>query len=86
MALLLAFAFAAPLLTRGTERCAACLFGAATILLLVAPILTSEYDYRFTIPAFGPLAVTATIGVNATAMRLRQSPIAARWKGWRLAR
>lgn len=62
MALLLLLAFAAPLVTRGAERRTACLFGVTALILLVGPILTSEYDYRFTIPAFGALAATAAIG------------------------
>jgi hypothetical protein len=31
----------------------------------VLPILVSQYDYRFTIPAFGPLAASAAIGAAA---------------------
>lgn len=71
MALLLALALAAPILTRGRERRAAFFFLAATVVLLAGPVFTSEYDYRFTIPAFGPLAATAAIGVMAAARRLR---------------
>ncbi len=72
--LLLLLAFAAPLLTRGAERRAACLFGVAALILLVGPILTSEYDYRFTIPAFGALAATAAIGGSGVLRGL------ARWR------
>ena len=71
MALLLLLAFAAPILTRGQERRAALLFFAATVLLLAGPVFLSEYDYRFTIPAFGPLAATAAIGAWAMFHRVR---------------
>ncbi|HEX3391762.1 MAG TPA: hypothetical protein VHS55_04305 [Solirubrobacteraceae bacterium] len=65
MALLLLLAFAAPLLTTGSKRRAALLFLSTSVALLVSPIFLSEYDYRFTIPAFGPLAATAAIGAWA---------------------
>jgi len=65
MALLLALTLLAPFLTRGPERRAALLFGGTAVLLLVLPILVSQYDYRFTIPAFGPLAASAAIGTAA---------------------
>ena len=70
MALLLVLALLAPILTRGRERRAALLLGLATVVLLAGPIFTSEYDYRFTIPAFGPLAATAAIGGWALGRRL----------------
>ncbi|HVR04739.1 MAG TPA: phospholipid carrier-dependent glycosyltransferase, partial [Solirubrobacteraceae bacterium] len=70
MALLLILALLAPILTRGRERRAALLFLLVTVVLLAGPIFTSEYDYRFTIPAFGPLAATAAIGGWAVARRL----------------
>ncbi len=73
MALLLLLAFAAPLLTRGAERRAACLFGVTALILLAGPILTSEYDYRFTIPAFGALAATAAIGGSGVLRGLARS-------------
>lgn len=84
MALALLLAFAAPLLTRGRQRRAALLFLFATVVLLAGPIFTSEYDYRFTIPAFGPLAATAAIGGWALGRRL--SPAVAAIKGRRAAR
>ncbi len=71
MALLLLLAFAAPIVTRGHERRAALLFFSATVLLLAGPVFLSEYDYRFTIPAFGPLAATAAIGAWAIFHRVR---------------
>ena len=71
MALLLLLALAAPILTRGDERRAALLFFSATVVLLAGPVFLSEYDYRFTIPAFGPLAATAAIGAWAMFHRVR---------------
>jgi 4-amino-4-deoxy-L-arabinose transferase-like glycosyltransferase len=71
MAILLALALAAPILTRGRERRAALFFLLATAVLLVGPVLVSEYDYRFTIPAFGPLAATAAIGACAATTRMQ---------------
>jgi len=62
MALLLLLALAAPFVTHADQRRAATLFLAAALVLLVAPILTSEYDYRFTVPAFGSLAAAAAYG------------------------
>ena len=78
MALLLLLALLAPILTKAEERRAALFFLSASVLLLVAPILTSEYDYRFTIPAFGPLAATAAIGAWAAAVRVRPLLVRAR--------
>jgi hypothetical protein len=43
-----------------------------TVSLLVVPILTTEYDYRFTIPAFGPLAATAAMGMAGSVRMIRQ--------------
>jgi 4-amino-4-deoxy-L-arabinose transferase-like glycosyltransferase len=62
MALLLLLGLLAPFVTRADQRRAATLFLAAALVLLVAPILTSEYDYRFTVPAFGALAAAAAYG------------------------
>jgi hypothetical protein len=70
MALLLALALAAPFVTRGLERRGAVLLLATSAVLLLAPILASEYDYRFVIPAFGPLAATAALGGWGVAWRL----------------
>lgn len=65
MAILLVLMGLAPFLARGMERRAALLFGGTAVLSLVLPILVSQYDYRFTIPAFGPLAASAAIGAAA---------------------
>jgi hypothetical protein len=71
MALLLLLALAAPILTAASDRRAALLLLAATLVLLAGPIFLSEYDYRFTIPAFGPLSATAAIGALALGRRIQ---------------
>jgi hypothetical protein len=76
MALLLLLALVAPLLTKAEERRTALLFLSTTVVLLAGPVFLSEYDYRFTIPAFGPLAATAAIGAWGVIMRAR--PLIAR--------
>lgn len=70
MALLILLALLAPALTRADQRRASALLVACTVVLLVAPILVSEYDYRFTIPAFGPLAAAAAYGAWGAGLRL----------------
>lgn len=72
MIILLLLTLVAPILTTGAARRGAILFGSSTLLLLAAPIFLSEYDYRFTIPAFGPLAATA--GIGAWAVWIRAQP------------
>lgn len=47
---------------RGRPRSGASLFVATAFLLLVFPILSKSYDYRFVIPAFSPLAAAAALG------------------------
>jgi len=71
MVFLLLLALAAPLLATVRQRRASLLFGATTVVLLAGPIFLSEYDYRFTIPAFGPLAAAASIGAWGAVTRLR---------------
>jgi hypothetical protein len=70
MALLLLLALLAPLLTRADQRRASVLLLASSAVLLVAPILASEYDYRFAIPAFGPLAAAGAYGAWGAALRM----------------
>jgi hypothetical protein len=51
-------------------RAAARLLVVVALALLVAPILTKGYDFRFTIPAIGPLAAAAALGGFGAASRL----------------
>ena len=71
MALLLLLSLLAPVLNRGEKRRVSLLFLLVTVTLLAAPVFISEYDYRFTIPAFGPLAATAAFGGWAVAVYVR---------------
>jgi hypothetical protein len=71
MALLLLLAFAAPCLASGPARRATVFFLLTAFVLLAGPVFVSEYDYRFTIPAFGPLAATAAIGAWGIVNRMR---------------
>lgn len=72
MALLLLLSLAAVIFAPAAARRATLLFFICTVVLLAGPVFLSEYDYRFTIPAFGPLAATAAIGAWSIAHRLQQ--------------
>ncbi|MGO9490116.1 MAG: ArnT family glycosyltransferase [Solirubrobacteraceae bacterium] len=71
MALLMLLALLAPILAPAPQRRATLLFFLTALVLLLAPIFLSEYDYRFAIPAFGPLAASAAIGAWALVTRSR---------------
>jgi hypothetical protein len=63
MAILLILCLGSPWLVPRPARPGALLFAAVALALLVFPILTKGYDYRFVIPSFGPLfAVGALSG------------------------
>lgn len=75
MALMLALAALAPLVTRGPERRAAWLLSPLAVVLLFAPVATSIYDYRYVVPVIGLLAAAAALGgwgVLTAALRWRQ--------------
>jgi hypothetical protein len=65
----LAFGFAAVLggigmvLARGRMRAALVLFLGASLLLIVIPPATAVYNYRYAIPAAGPLFAAGVIGL-----------------------
>ncbi len=61
MLVLLALCLAGPWLLRGRARAGMVLFGATALTLLLFPIFTSGYDYRYTIPAFGPLLAAGAL-------------------------
>jgi 4-amino-4-deoxy-L-arabinose transferase-like glycosyltransferase len=62
MVILLALALAAPWAAIGDARAGARLLALVTLALLLFPILTTGYDYRYVIPALGPLFATAALG------------------------
>jgi hypothetical protein len=71
--LLLVLALAAPPLSpRGRIRYAAWLFLASALVMLIVPPLVAHYEYRFAIPAFGPLAAAAGIGLAGAVERRRR--------------
>jgi hypothetical protein len=61
MVALLALCLAAPWVVVGEARRGARLLAATTLILLLFPLFTKGYDYRFVIPAFGPLFATAPL-------------------------
>jgi len=61
MVLLLALCLAAPWVVPGRARSGARLLAAITLALLLFPLFTKGYDYRFVIPALAPLFATAAL-------------------------
>lgn len=57
----LALCLAGPWVLSGRPRAGMILFGVTALMLLFFPIVTKSYDYRFTIPAFAPLAAAASM-------------------------
>ncbi len=71
MVLLLALCVSGPwLAVRGT-RAPTALFSLTALVLLFLPILTKGYDYRFVIPAYGPLVAAGTLAAWGVAFRVR---------------
>ena len=68
---LIALAALAPLVLRGRAQRGALLFSAVGLTLLVAPVLTLFSDIRYAIPAYGPLAAAAALGLDALAAIVR---------------
>jgi hypothetical protein len=62
MVIILILALLAPFLASGGPRRLAILCGIVSAVLIVAPILVLDYDWRFMIPVFGPLTAGAAIG------------------------
>jgi hypothetical protein len=84
MALVLVLALLAPLLSRGEVRRLAILMDVVATVLILAPILVTQYDWRYMIPVFGPLTAGAAIGgfelwqrATSLARRSRKHPPAA---------
>jgi len=71
MLILLALCLAGPWLAVGRARGGATLFASTALVLLFLPILTKGYDYRYTIPAFGPLFAVGALAAWGLVVRLR---------------
>ncbi len=71
MAVLLVLVLAAPWLSPRGLRSSAVLFGVVGLVLLFFPILTTAYDYRYTIPAVAPLFAASAISAWGLWLRLR---------------
>jgi hypothetical protein len=78
MLLLLAFAAIAPFVVPRRVRAGAILLVLMAFALLWFPIVTKGYDFRFVIPALGPLFGAAVLGAWAVARRVR-ARLRARW-------
>lgn len=69
MGVLLVLLLASPWLAPPGLRSVAVLFGLVSLALLFFPILTTAYDYRYTIPAFAPMFAVG--GISAWGLWLR---------------
>lgn len=58
------------LLPRGA-RAGAMLFATFSLVLLFFPLFTKSYDYRFVIPAFGPLFAAGALAAWGLSLRLK---------------
>ncbi len=76
MLILLTLCLLGPWLLRGAARSGMTLFAATAATLLFFPILVSSYDYRYVIPAFGPLLAAGALAGWGLVVRLR--PVAVR--------
>lgn len=71
MALLLALCLVGPWVLAGRARAGMILFGATALMLLFFPIVSKGYDYRFTIPAFAPLAAAGALSAWGVLVTIR---------------
>ena len=71
MAILLALCLAGPWLAVAGTRSGTTLFAASALTLLFFPIVTKGYDYRFVIPAYGPLMAAGVLSAWGLLVRLR---------------
>jgi hypothetical protein len=70
MGALLALCLAGPWVLHGRARSGMLLFGCSALALLFFPILVKGYDYRFVVPAFGPLLAGGALAAWGLAGRL----------------
>jgi hypothetical protein len=71
MVILLVLCLAGPLLVVGRARAGTTLFAVTALTLLFVPILTTGYDYRYTIPAFAPLFAAGALAAWGLTIRIR---------------
>jgi hypothetical protein len=72
MVILLALCAAGPWLAVAPTRRGAVLFSATALALLFVPIFTTGYDYRYVIPAFGPLLAAGALSASGLTVRIRR--------------
>jgi hypothetical protein len=71
MALLLLLCIGSPWLVPRHARAGAMLFAAVSLVLLLFPVFAKSYDYRFVIPAFGPLFAVGALASWGAWVRVR---------------
>src|SRR2546430_13114804 len=74
MAIVLLLALMAPFLAVGMPRRLAVLLVVTSAVLVAGPIVVHDYDYRYVIPAFGPLTAGAAIAAHGLWRRLPLAP------------
>ena len=71
MGILLALCLGGPWLLSGRARSGMLLFGISALALLFFPIFVKGYDYRFVIPAFGPLFAAGALAAWGLVVRIK---------------
>jgi Dolichyl-phosphate-mannose-protein mannosyltransferase len=71
MLILLALCLAGPWLLAGRARSGMVLFAVSALVLLFFPIFTTGFEYRYVIPAYGPLLAAGALAGWGLAVRLR---------------
>lgn len=71
MALLLVLAALAPLVARSRMRTGALVVAGTAFVVMAVPVVSLDYDARYGVPAYGPLAAAAAIAVCGIAARVR---------------
>jgi hypothetical protein len=76
--LLLMLCLIGPWVLVGRARSGMVLFGATALALIFFPILVTGYEYRYTIPAFGPLLAAGALAAWGLVVRIKTTPVTAR--------
>ena len=71
MGIVRALCLGGPLLLAGRARSGMVLFGASAMALLFFPILVKAYDYRFVIPALGPLFAAGALAAWGLGVKIK---------------